>query len=91
MAKSLRLDQDLEDKLAIIARITGDSQSESIRKAIRRYADEVLDDQQRRHEAMKAFVGMLEGPSSDASTMTGKAFGAAMAKKHDPTRRRPLA
>jgi hypothetical protein len=76
--KSLRLDPELEDRLARAARVRGESLSEFIRQAAAERADRTL---ARSSELdFDDVVGVVHGRGGRARR-TGEAFGEALAKR----------
>lgn len=84
--RSVRLDDELEQRLTEAARVTGEPVSEIIREAVRRRCDEVLGD--RLDRRLADVVGAIDsnGAQAGGSRRTGRAFTALLLAGRKPKR-----
>jgi predicted DNA-binding protein len=85
MAKSFRLDADLERRLEAAAAREGVPESALIRDAVRRRCDEVLG--RSLFDDLGDTIGALDGEGDDMSLRTGRAFTELLLRKDRDKRR----
>lgn len=78
--RSVRLDQDLDDRVRRAASAENVSVSEFLRRAADERARRMLSGKP--SERLADFIGNVEGDGSDASSRTGEVWGDWVAEKH---------